>query len=90
VMPEQEGSTQVVTETIEAALERVTDDWMAIPGVEGTGIGLCDERPCIKVFVSRPASELDPPLPDEVGGHPVRVEPTGTFRASDTTHVAGG
>ncbi len=87
--PEQEGAPDTVTETIEAALERVTDDWMKIPGVEGTGIGLCDDRPCIKVFVSRPASELDPPLPEEVGGHPVKLEPTGTFRATDTTNVAG-
>lgn len=85
VVPEQEVAGDTVTETIEAALERVTDDWMEIPGVEGTGIGLCDERLCIVVFVSRPAAELDPPIPDQVAGHPVKLEPTGTFRARDTT-----
>ena len=71
-------------ETIEEALARVTESWMRIPGVVGTGIGLCEGQPCIKVFVSRPPDELDPPIPDEVSGHPVRVEPTGPFRALDS------
>jgi hypothetical protein len=75
---------EAVLESIETVLRRVTDRWMAIPGVVGTGIGLCDDRPCIKVFASRPADQLDPPIPAEVAGHPVEVELTGPFRALDT------
>ena len=70
--------------SIEQVLEQVTEEWMAIPGVEGTGIGLCDERPCIKVFASRPAERIAPPIPDEAEGYPVSVELTGPFRALDT------
>lgn len=72
------------TETIEQALERVTPEWMRIRGVVGTGLGQCDGAPCIKVFVTRPPEELDPPIPDEVSGHPVRFERSGPFRARDT------
>lgn len=71
-------------EPIERVLERVTDGWMKIPGVVGTGLGLCEGVPCIKVFVTRPPEELDLPIPDEVDGHPVRFERTGPFRARDT------
>lgn len=72
------------SETIEQVLRRVTDEWMAIPGVAGTGLGLCDGAPCIKVFVTRPVAEIDPPIPDDVDGHPVRVEQSGPFRARDS------
>lgn len=65
--------------TIEQALAEHTDVWMEIDGVEGTGIGLCDEEPCIKIFVSRPPEEFGAVLPDSVEGHAVRLEPTGRF-----------
>lgn len=67
--------------TIEDALAEHTDAWMAIDGVEGTGIGLCEGVPCITVFVSRPPEEFAASLPDSVEGHPVRLEPTGQFEA---------
>lgn len=65
--------------SIEQALAAHTDTWMEIDGVEGTGIGLCDDSPCIKIFVSRPPAELKDVLPDSVDGHPIRLEPTGRF-----------
>jgi len=65
--------------TIEQALAEHTETWMQVDGVEGTGIGLCDETPCIKIFVSRPPDEFVDVLPGSVAGHPVRLEPTGRF-----------
>ena len=78
------ATREAALEPIETVLKRVTDRWMAIPGVVGTGIGRCDAGPCIKVFASRPADQLDPPIPEEVDGYPVQVEVTGPFRALDT------
>lgn len=75
---------QTGTAPIERVLERVTEEWMRVPGVVGTGLGLCDGTPCIKVFVSRPPEELEPPIPEEVEGHPVRFERSGPFEALDT------
>ena len=34
--------------TIEQVLKERTDEWMGIPGVEGTAIGLFEGRPCIR------------------------------------------
>lgn len=69
--------------TIEQVQEDHTDEWMAIPGVEGTAIGLFEGKPCIKVFSSRKAEQLHPPIPSVVEGYPVIIEQTGTFRALD-------
>lgn len=66
--------------TIEEAQEAHTDEWMALPGVVGTGIGRCDDDPCIKVFVTERTAALEDRIPDEVEGYPVRLEVTGPFR----------
>jgi len=67
--------------TIEQVQEEQTDEWMSIPGVEGTAIGLYRDKPCIKVFSSRKAEELRGKIPSTVEGYPVIIEETGTFRA---------
>ncbi len=69
--------------TIEQVQEDNTNEWMAIPGVEGTAIGLFEGNPCIKVFSSRKAEQLRPKIPSVVEGYPVIIEETGTFRALD-------
>jgi len=66
---------------IEQVLAEHTDEWMAIPGVEGTAIGLFEGKPCIKVFSSRKAEQLRPQIPLAVEGYPVIIEETGIFRA---------
>ncbi|MBL7189820.1 MAG: hypothetical protein ISS70_26115 [Phycisphaerae bacterium] len=67
--------------TIEQVQEENTNEWMAIPGVEGIGIGLFEDKPCIKVFSSRKAEELRGKIPSTVEGYLVIIEETGTFRA---------
>lgn len=67
--------------SIEQVQDAYTDEWMAVSGVEGTGIGLCDGRPCIKVYSSRTAEELQGKIPQMVEGYPVLIEEAGTFRA---------
>ena len=69
--------------TIEQVQEEHTDTWMAIPGVEGTAIGLYEGKPCIKIFTSRDPQELQSKIPLTVENHPVIIEQTGTFRALD-------
>jgi len=67
--------------TIEEALKAHTDRLMSIPGVVGTAQGLCEGKPCIKVFVSKKTSELLRQVPAVAGGYPVAVEETGEFHA---------
>jgi len=68
---------------IEQVQEEHTDDWMAIPGVEGTAIGLFEGKPCIKIFTSSKSQEIRAKIPLTVDGYPVIIEETGVFRALD-------
>lgn len=67
--------------TIEQVQEEHTDEWMAIPGVEGTAIGLYEGKPCIKIFSSKKPQQLRDKIPSTVEGYPVIIEETGAFRA---------
>ena len=69
--------------TIEQVQEAYTDQWMAIPGVEGTAIGLWKDKPCILILASVRASQLQGKIPPSVQGYPVVIEETGTFHALD-------
>ncbi len=73
-----------VERSIEEVQEAFTREWMDLPGVVGTGIGLCEGQPCIKVFVAGPIQQLEERIPNEVDGHRVVLEQTGRFQARDT------
>lgn len=70
-----------MTRTIEEALKALTDRVMSIPGVVGTAEGLCEGRPCLKVFLAKKTPELLRQIPAVLGGYPVITEETETFRA---------
>jgi hypothetical protein len=69
---------------IEQVLEAHSEEWMAIPGVVGTGIGECAGQPCIRVFVVEKTPELERKLPARVEGYVVDVVATGEFRTRDS------
>jgi hypothetical protein len=68
---------------IKQVQEEHTREWMAIPGVEGTAIGLYKGKPCIKVFSSIKPQKLQAKIPSTIEGYPVIIEETGTFQALD-------
>ena len=70
---------------IEAVQGSHTDSLMRIPGVVGTGIGLCDGTACIKVLVVRATPELRKAIPDSLEGYRVVLDETGTVKAQDST-----
>jgi len=78
-----EKGQSMVNKTIEQVQEEHTNEWMAIPGVVGTAIGLYDGKPCIKIFSSKKAEDLRAMIPSTVEGYPVIIEETGVFRALD-------
>jgi hypothetical protein len=77
---EPSAEDDVTPPSIEDVQERHTPEWMKIPGVVGTGIGLCDEVPCIRVFLAAPSPEAEKAIPEEVEGYPVELVVTGAFR----------
>ena len=80
---DHEKGQSLADKTIEQVLKDRTDEWMAIPGIEGTAIGLSEGKPCIKIFTSRKPQEIQAKIPSTVEGYPVIIEETGTFRALD-------
>ena len=69
--------------SIKAVLREHTDRLMALPGVVGTAQGLCDGKPCIKVFVVKKAPELLDQIPNVLEGYTVEVQETGVIQALD-------
>jgi len=67
--------------SIEQVLKDNTDQWLAIPGVEGTAIGLFEGKPCIRIFASSNPQELRDKIPSNIDGYTVVIEQTGEFRA---------
>jgi len=78
---ELEKGGRMPERTIEQVLKDRTDQWMAISGVEGTAIGLFEDKPCITIFSSGKAEELRAKIPTTIEGYPVIIEQTGIFRA---------
>ena len=75
----KEGSVQ--NRGIAEVLKEHTAGIMAIEGVTGTAQGLCNGRPCIRVYVVRKTPELTTRIPASIEGYPVDVEETGEFKA---------
>jgi len=65
--------------TITDALRKYTDDLMALPGVVGTAQGVCQARPCIKVYVIERTPRLETQIHRILKGLPYRIEETGPF-----------
>ena len=68
-------------EAIEVVLNEYTEELMGLPGVVGTGRGLCDDKPCLKVLVIKETPEIDQKIPRILDGYPVVIEETGEIRA---------
>ena len=78
---EPQGEDTMPLKPIEEVLKEHTNELMSIPGVVGTAQGLCNDKPCIKVFVIKKTQELEKKIPDVLEGFPVEVEETGEIRA---------
>ena len=61
--------------------ERQESKLMSIPGVVGVGIGECEAKPCLKVFVTQQTVELERQIPQQVEGYKVDIEATGPIEA---------
>ncbi|MGH9259307.1 MAG: hypothetical protein ACRD08_05305 [Acidimicrobiales bacterium] len=74
--PEEERA--VSAKTIEEVLAAHTDSLMALPGVVGTAIGLCDGTPCIRVLLADSGAAAK--IPARLDGYRVKAEVTGPIR----------
>ena len=66
---------------VEEVLDRHREALMAVPGVVGTAIGLCEGTPCIRVLMTAASSAATDEIPRVLEGFPVHVESSGPFSA---------
>lgn len=66
---------------VEQAKERHEDDLMAIHGVVGVGIGECEGKPCVRVYLERESAGLKESIPAQLDGFTVDTEVTGPVEA---------
>ena len=78
--PPGRGDIEVPSRPIDEVLALHTDSLMALPGVVGTAIGVCDGAPCIRVFLADSSAAVRKRIPERLEGHPVRAEVTGIVR----------
>jgi hypothetical protein len=63
--------------SIEEVQEAHIEAWLRLPGVVGTGIGLCRGEPCIRIFLSGPSRRAEEVIPERVGGFRVELHVAG-------------
>lgn len=78
---DSQEKNKMTTKAIEDVLKEHTKELMSIPGVVGTAQGLCNGKPCIKVFIEGKTPGLDKKIPDVLEGYKIEVEETGEIRA---------
>jgi hypothetical protein len=66
--------------SIDQVLRAHREEWLAVPGVLGTGIDQHRGKPCIMVLVVRRTKEIARRIPGKVDGYPVVIEEKGEFR----------
>ena len=74
-------SVNIASETIEQVVNKHTEELMSIPGVVGVGQGICDNKPCIKVYIIQKSLETDAKIPSSFEGYRVSTEMTGEIWA---------
>ena len=67
--------------TIEDVLKQRTPELMQLEGVVGVGQGMCDDTPCIRVYIV--ADSIAATLPARLDGYRVDPVVTGTVRIGD-------
>lgn len=66
--------------SINEVLAAHVDSLMALPGVVGTAIGLCDGERCIKVLLADSSAATKSRIPPRLEGYRVVAEVTGPVR----------
>jgi len=79
------GGEEATTEPMEQAQARLAERVMHLPGVVGLAIGLCDEKPCFKVYVVQRTDSLVAKIPATFEDYTVEIVESGELRALDST-----
>lgn len=76
-----EGEKAVAETTITEVLQERTEALMSVQGVVGAGQGLCDGRPCVKVYVVKKTMEVEQEIRRILAPHPFSIQESGRFQS---------
>jgi predicted Rossmann-fold nucleotide-binding protein len=77
---QREETIEISSMSIKETLIEYTDKLMALPGVVGTAQGLCQETPCIKVYVTKKTPQLEKQIHSILEEYPYQIQETGKIR----------
>jgi hypothetical protein len=70
-----------VNMSIEDVISKYENELLGKKGVAGVGVGMCNGKPCIKVYVIKITEELKKDIPTHLDGFLVELEEVGEIRA---------
>jgi len=74
------------SESVNQVIKSHAGELMSIPGVIGIAQGLCNNKPCIKVFVDKRMPESEQTIPEIIEGFKVDIVQSGVFHALPENH----
>jgi hypothetical protein len=81
VLAAADGEKAVADRTITEVLKERTEALMSVRGVVGAGEGLCDGRPCIKVYVVKKTAEVEQEIRRMLDPYPFAIQESGRFQS---------
>jgi len=76
-----EGEKTVADKAITEVLKERTEALMSVRGVVGAGQGLCEGRPCVKVYVVKKTPEVEQKIRRIVDPYPFVIQESGRFQS---------
>ena len=74
------------SESVKLVIKSHAGELMSIPGVIGIAQGLCNNKPCIKVFVDKRMPESEQTIPEIIEGFKVDIVQSGVFHTLPENH----
>jgi len=78
---EEDSHNKVNNKSIKTVLEENSDFLMSIQGVVGIAQGLCEDKDCIKVFVTEKTDKIQEQIPKSLDGYMIEIVETDVIKA---------
>ena len=74
-------SDEMEEKSVKTVIEENTDFLMSIQGVVGIAQGLCEDKDCIKVFVTKKTDKIHEQIPKSLDGYMIEIVETDVIKA---------
>ena len=74
-------SDEMEEKSVKTVIEANADFLMSIQGVVGIAQGLCEDKDCIKVFVTKKTDKIHEQIPKSLDGYMIEIVETDVIKA---------